>query len=643
MEIKKCKIVYKATKEQFLKDFREEKLVLKITQGYLENVGKPTDTIIASWNNSLPYLYLLLEDSNIPNTCGISIEQGLPNVDTRKRIDVVLTGKDKNKKNSMIILELKQWSKVEQPADKVGYIVTKEDNKRPHPSSQAVGYANFIKRYNHAITKEQIQVYPVAYLHNYDKKEKDPLYDEKYKIMIDKCPIFVRGEIGKLKKFISDKICYGDNCKIIDKIAYSDASIPRLLEIGMPNMMKEAEGVTLIDEQDLVYEKAMQMARQSKEDNKKRVLIVKGGVGTGKSVLAMKLLADLLNDKTINLKEIAYITPILNQRKIYKYLLKKDKQHEEIVEKLKSSESLLNAKKNTEDVTIIDESHRLKEKSGRYENKGENQTKEIIYGSKFSIFFIDNLQRITLKDKGNTEEIIKIAKEQKAQVEICQLSSQFRCNGSNSYVSWIEDVLQIRNTANHDGFDLNLNYDIRIVDDPKELRKFITKKNNRKRNHKIRNDSRMVAGICWNSTKDTWNDPKNYEIQIPKYKFQASWNLKNEKWTIDEDAVKRVGCIYTCQGFDFDYVGVIIGEDLIYREGKVQVDDTKKAPSDRALWGLKTKKKKNKEEAMRLADEINKNTYRILLTRGQSGCVIFCVDDALRDYLKEKLKKAKSK
>lgn len=648
--MKKGRIIYKATKEQFLKDCREEKLIAKVTEGYIKNVGKTTDTIVSSWNGSLSYLYVLLEDPKIPNTCGVSIEQCIPNIDTRKRMDVVLTGKDKHKRNSMIILELKQWSKVQEPSDKIGFVVMKsskkekENGKRPHPASQALGYANFVKRYNDVIEKEEIQVYPVAYLHNYIREEKDPLFDERYKIVIDKCPIFIRGEREKLRDFICDKICYGDNCEIIDKIDNSPVSIPKLIEIGMPNMMKETEGIVLIDEQELIYEKAIQMAKQCKEDKKKRVLIVKGGVGTGKSILAMKLLAHFLEDKTIGLEEIQYITPVSNQRKIYSYLFKKDKEHKELVEKLKSPESYIKVKENEKDVLIVDESHRLKEKSGFYKNKGENQTKEIIQASKFSIFFIDNLQRITLKDKGNTEEILKIAKEQEAEVEveIDELTSQFRCNGSKSYVSWIEDVLQIRDTANHDGFDLNLNYDVQVVDDPNELRDFIIKKNNRKRNNKIRNDSRMVAGLCWNSEKKAWNESEIYDIQIPKYNFEASWNLQGENWAIEKDAVKRVGCIYTCQGFDFDYIGVIIGEDLIYRDGKVQADETKKADSDHALLGIKTIRKKNKLEAKRLVDEIIKNTYRVLLTRGQSGCVIFCVDDALRDYLKERLKEAKN-
>ncbi len=149
--------IYKATKREFLEDFRSEKIVEKIEKGYNESVGKPNYSLLNSWNGSIPYLYLLLEDEEIPDDCGISIEQEIPNIDTRKRIDVLITGKNKEKENVAIVIELKQWSKLEQPSDKIGYIVTnknREDVIRPHPSFQAFSYLYFLKTYNSAFTKK---------------------------------------------------------------------------------------------------------------------------------------------------------------------------------------------------------------------------------------------------------------------------------------------------------------------------------------------------------------------------------------------------------------------------------------------------------------------------------------------------------
>lgn len=613
-------IVYKATKKEFLEDCRKEEIIRKITEGYTKNVAKTNYSIVNSWNGSIPYLYLLLEDDSIPDNCGISIEHTIPNIDTKKRIDVIITGKNKNKQNVAIILELKQWSKVEQPADKVGYIVTshtREEIIRVHPSFQAYSYLYFLKTYNSAFITDDIQTYSCAFLHNYEKCPNDALFDDKYKKFIDKCPLFLRGDLAKLRNFINERICEGDNCKVIDIIENSHVSITNLLTSKTIDIMKNTQYITLIDEQEIIYEKAIEMAKQCMKDNKKRVFIVKGGPGTGKSILAMKILTDVFMNPNNKINKASFVTPIQAQREVYKYTIQKDNIYKPIIKIIKSSGAFIQSINDENDVLIVDESHRLKEKSGVFENIGENQTKEIIKASKLSIFFIDDLQRITLKDKGSVSEIIKRAKEQEAIIEEFELTSQFRCSGSAGYVSWIEDVLQIRDTANHDVIDSNLHYDIKIVDDPNKMRDFIRRKN------KKNNASRIVAGYCWDSKKESRDNSEIYDIEIPEYDFYMSWNLINEQWAIAKDSVERAGCIYTCQGLDFDYIGVIIGQDLIYRNGKVEVDYTKRAKTDRALNGIRRIIQRNRLEGEKLAEEIIKNTYRVLLTRGK--CRMYCI------------------
>ncbi len=273
-------VVYKATKKEFLEDFRKETVIPKIEEGYKKEVAKKIEyKMINSWNGSIPYLYLLLEDDSIPNDCGISIEHEIPNIDRKKRIDVVITGKSKNNENVAIIIELKQWSEVKQPADKAGYVMMSDSqNKAPrvHPSFQGYSYSYYLKNYNQAFAENNIQTYSCAFLHNYTLKQKDILFDERYKICIDKCPIFLRGDLEKLRKFIKDKIEKGDNGEVIDMIEKSQASIVKKLTPSVVDIMKETQYITLIDEQEIVYEKALEMAKKSMQDNKKRVLIVKG-------------------------------------------------------------------------------------------------------------------------------------------------------------------------------------------------------------------------------------------------------------------------------------------------------------------------------------------------------------------------------
>ncbi len=296
----------------------------------------------------------------------------------------------------------------------------------------------------------------------------------------------------------------------------------------------------------------------------------------------------------------------------------------------KGSGSFTDVGNNVINTLLVDEAHRLNEKSGMFSNLGENQVKEIIHSSLCSVFFIDESQRVTMKDIGSVDEIKKWANEENSEVYEMKLLSQFRCNGSNGYLAWIDDVLQIRETAN---FNLEgMDYDIRILDDPQEVLDLVIEKN------KVNNKSRLLAGYCWKWPSKYRKDTTYHDIQIGD--FSISWNLENgQAFAISENSVHEAGCIHTTQGLEFDYVGVIIGDDMRYENGKIITDFTKRASTDQSIKGLKKLYKENKEEALKRADEIIKNTYRTLMTRGMKGCYVYCTDKNLRDYMKQRISK----
>jgi len=148
--------------------------------------------------------------------------------------------------------------------------------------------------------------------------------------------------------------------------------------------------------------------------------------------------------------------------------------------------------------------------------------------------------------------------------------------------------------------------------------------------------SRIVAGYCWEWEKDGRADPSISDIKIGNY--ERSWNLDtNDPWAITEGSIDQVGCIHTCQGLEFDYVGVIIGEDLKYRDGDIIVDHEERASTDRSLFGIKKMFRENPDKAVETAEEVIKNTYRTLLTRGMKGCYLYCCDDELQSYLKTRV------
>lgn len=623
-------LVYEATKQEFLEDVFHDELTTNIINNFNKKIGKVNESEVRSWDNSMQYMYRVLSDPEIPNDSGVAIEYRIPY--SSKRVDFLITGRNDNAE-SVIVVELKQWEKVEKVEGKEAIVKTPMRHgivETPHPSYQAWSYASLIEDYNENVQQESINIYPSVYLHNYiisDNKVQDPLLDPIYDYYIEQAPVFIKGDAAKLRNFIKKYIKFGDNKETLYKIEKGKIRPSKSLQDSLSSMLKGNREFMMIDEQKVVYEEALRLVNKANRTGTKQILVVEGGPGTGKSVLAINLLVELTKRSMV----AQYVTRNATPRNIYSTKLKGDFRKTHIDNLFKGSGSYIDAPKDEFDVLIVDEAHRLTEKTG-YFKKGENQIKEIIYAAKTAIFFIDEHQRVRLDDFGSLEEIEKQSKELCGQLTRLELVSQFRCNGSDGYLAWIDDVLQIRETANVNY--IGKDYDFRVYDDPNLLLKEIKKYN------KVNNKSRVVAGYCWDWNKETRADSSVPDIVIAEHNFGMSWNLDNtETWAIDEDSVNEAGVIHTCQGLEFDYVGVIIGDDLVYRDGKVQTDYTKRASTDRSIFGIKKMMKEQPEKASKLVDEIIRNTYRTLLTRGQKGCFVFCTDKRLADYLKNRIEK----
>lgn len=621
-------IVYEATKQLFIEDVVQDRIEENIDKKFYEKMGYHTsESERKAWNNSMQYMMKVLIDNNIPRNVGIAIEFKIPN--TSKRVDFIITGKDGQLKNTAIIVELKQWTEANMVEGKDGIVQTFTGHavrEVAHPSYQAWSYATTIEDYNETVQDKQIDLHPCAYLHNYLEVTPPTLLSDNYKYYLEKAPAFIKGDVEKLRDFINKYIQYGDDKETLYMIENGKIRPSKSLQDTLSSMLNGNEEFIMIDDQKIVYETALDMARKSYEDGHKRVVIVKGGPGTGKSVLAINILVKLTNENMV----CSYVTKNAAPRNVYATKLSGDFKKTRINNLFKGSGSFIESTENEFDVLIVDEAHRLNAKSGMFQNLGENQIKEIIKASKFSIFFIDESQKVTLKDIGSIEEIQKYIRNANAESELMELESQFRCNGSDGYIAWLDDVLDIRKTANNDGFDLD--YDIRICNTPNEVRDLIFEKN------KIKNKARLLAGYCWNWIAYGKNKSNVYDITIPEYNFEMSWNLGNSQtWAIDSESVNEIGCIHTAQGLEFDYVGVIIGDDLRYEKNQIITDVTKRAKTDQSTKGIKTMNVKNPEKAKKIADEIIKNTYRTLMTRGQKGCYIYCTNKNLSNYLKIRL------
>ena len=623
-------LVYEATKGEFLDSVLMGSITDEIYAVYQEKIGKSPQSQIDSWTNSMEFMFKVLSDNDIPNDAGVAIEFTIPT--TSKRIDFTLTGLNENNEDSVVIIELKQWSSADKVEGKDGLVLTYLGGglrETAHPSYQAWSYAALLKNFNETVEEDNIGLYPCAYLHNYDFDQfNDPLKDSIYDEYVEKAPLYGKRDALKLREFIKKYVKYGDSTNILYRVDSGRIRPSKKLQDTLAAMLEGNDYFVMIDEQKVAYELALDIVRKSYLDDKKRVLIVEGGPGTGKSVVAINLLVNILAKEQDMIA--LYVTKNSAPREVFYERLRGHFKQSFIKNLFKGSGSFTESKTNEFDALIVDEAHRLNEKSGLFGNLGENQVKEIINAAKASIFFIDKHQRVTLKDYGSIDVIEKFANEANAEIEYIKLESQFRCNGSDGYLSWLNDVLEIEETANYDGFDFN--YDFRVVDSPEELRDLIFEKN------EINNSARLLAGYCWDWIKEGKNNTDVHDIEIGD--FSMSWNLGNSStWAIDENSVNEIGCIHTSQGLEFDYVGVILGFDIRYENGQIITDFTERARTDQSLKGIKTRYKQNPEEALKLADEIIKNTYRTLMTRGMKGCYIYCEDVNLENYFKERVSK----
>jgi DUF2075 family protein len=610
-------IVYQNTKAKFLDDVMSNDIENIILSFFKKKLLRSTnESEIGSWRNSLQHMNNILYDPEIPDDCGIAIEFQIPL--SSKRMDFTISGKNEKGEEHVVLIELKQWTTVEKTEKdaivKTYFRGTLTDTS--HPCYQAWSYSALLQGFNQTIYDEAITLKPCAYLHNYvsDGVINDPFYQE----YIDKAPLFLKSDAFSLREFIKQHVKYGDDKNILYRIDSGKIKPSKILADSVTSMLKGNKEFFLIDDQKVVYENAMVFAKKSTAE-RKHIYIIEGGPGTGKSVVAINLLVDTIK-AGLNSR---YVSKNAAPRNVYESKLTGHFRKSEISNLFTGSGSFLNTEKSFFDTLIVDEAHRLNEKSGLFKNLGTNQIKELIASSKCTIFFVDEDQKVTLDDIGDKEEIIKWAEREGVVIHNGKLESQFRCNGSDGYLAWLDNILQIRPTANTNIEETG--FDFRVIKSPSELKEIIVEKN------KKDNRARMVAGYCWDWKSK--NDTRLTDVNIPEFNFSMRWNLNQDKtWIASKDSINDIGCIHTCQGLEVDYIGVIVGLDLIIRNGKVVTDPAKRSKMDQSTKSYKSLYKKEPLTGPQRVDKIIKNTYRTLMTRGMKGCYVYFADKETEEY-----------
>jgi DUF2075 family protein len=605
-------LAYNETIKQFNIDVLNNQIMTKISSKL--NAGKSEQT---SWKDAAVYMKNILELAELEDDIEIGMELKIPI--TNNRIDFLIAGLNGKSEKSLIIIELKRWSSVSKTNK---YRLVNADDTRYgqdalHPSYQAYTYKLNLEAYNQNVTDQNIRVSSCSYLHNLyeDKDIKDNFYSE----FLQKSPVFTAKDNQSLAEFIKKHVNKAYHNQILYEIESSKIIPAQMLMDTLSSELNNSKVFTLLDKQEICYQNIMRTIKDHENNKHKQVFIVRGGAGTGKSVIAIKILNEFIQNK----KLAFYVTKNSAVRNVYsKKLSGKNNAHLKTLF-LSTIKISRDRPKNQYECLVVDEAHRLPErsKSGNI-LLGENLIREIIESSRVSIFFIDEKQQVDIRDYATIEQITHTAKKLGIPVydnENLRLISQFRCSGNDDYIRAIEGILYNDEVT----FENNLEYEVVIFDNIHNWHESIKKKIDNTPN------SRMLAGDVFDwISKD---DSTLFDINIDGLSLQ--WN-KDTTFSADESQKYRVGHIDTVQGLEFDYVGLIIGDDLFFNPltKKVETDYTKHP--DNAGHFRRHGRKAPLDGDLVQIDRIIRNTYNVLMKRGMKGIYIYCMDNGLNKWLK---------
>jgi hypothetical protein len=644
------RVIYNETQQQFFDDVESKNFIGKMVSKALELELRVSSSEQISWANNAPKVKELLEVSNV-NDSYVTFEYLVPY--RKSRIDCMIYGSDANNYGNVIHIELKQWSNQTVKPDKVDAnfhvrdVVNEEEEDynvialtggsykiEPHPSQQVRGYDNYLTGFVEVLSTKEIGIKGMAYCYNYSrypKRKGTPtvLYDNKYDSLQREYRTYSKDELTEIAAEIREKLCNGNGFSIFNKMMHSKIGSSKKLLEAASKMVEEGNYnfFSLIEEQ-ITAKNSIMNAIRKMEQHEKSVIIVKGGPGTGKTVIALSILAELAasKKKQYNLHYATKSKPLL----------------EGVRHQLKPAARPLfsnvlqfipaNFNKNDLDVLLVDEAHRITLSPNHQYTKPEKRTDmtmvdTLINCARVTVFFIDDKQAIRSQEIGTTSMIREAAEKFHADIHETELYSQFRCNGSDNYLDWLDQILYNKEITSH---FTEKEFDFQIFDNPQELYNTI-----KKLDEVEGQSARLCAGFCWpwDNKLDENGDLKK-EVQIGS--FAMPWETKDTikprpkgyvqwyEWAYKPEGIKQVGCIYTAQGFEFDYIGVIVGNDLRFNVSAGNLCTSMSASKDPML-------KRSKEGF----DDYVRNIYRVLMSRGMKGCYVYFCDPNVATYFQQ--------
>ncbi|WP_309030151.1 DUF2075 domain-containing protein [Streptomyces alfalfae] len=597
-------------------------LFFRLTEQFVHVHGhKPGSSEVRSWERSIPVLASALNDAGLGQV-EMLLEYGLPL--NSKRADAVLAGvHPETGLPSYVIVELKQWSSAEPDDDDPSLCRVDAYNRAVlNPVDQVRGYCEYLISFNGALAEHPERVSGAAYLHNATEFGVKGLFEaeqDRYG------QLFIGARRGEFIDFLRTRLGAESGASAADELLHGKVGPSKQLMAVAAQEVREREQFVLLDEQRVVYRTVLNAVRRAKRSDHKEVVVVTGGPGTGKSVIALSILGELYRQGTTALHATGSSSFTTTMRKVA------GTRKREVKDLFKYFNSFMTAERNSLDVLICDEAHRMRETSAnRYtpaaNRTGKAQVEELIDVARVPVFLLDEHQVVRPGEMGTVAEIKAVAAKKGLRCQVIPLDSQFRCGGSDAYLRWVVRLLGLE-AGGPVVWEPDDKMQLRLADSPQEMEAFLDAQRSQKYS------ARMSAGYCWKWTKKV---PPGQALpaDVVVGNWERPWNVFGDRavggappaalWATDPAGFGQVGCVYTAQGFEYDWSGVIIGPDLVWRNDRWITDRT--ASKDPVF-------KKSTPDAD--VDRLIRNTYKVLLTRGMIGTVVYSTDAETRERLRE--------
>lgn len=615
--------LYSGVTTDFVSDATNNRIASKLKTSFFNYFRyEPPQSEVTSWQNSLRAMSQTIDMASLDDH-GIVVELQLPL--SSKRLDCMLTGHDEGARPQAVVVELKQWTGVEPSSidDCVSVFMGSRVRDVLHPSAQVGGYQRYLMDVHTTFSEGTVGLSACGYAHNANRDEEDELWSDRHSALLDRWPLFAGDQSDDFADFLTAQLSGGDGRPILDEVLKGRYRPHKRLLQHTAAVIKREPAYVLLDEQQVTLNHILGRVRDRGASTDQSVFLIQGGPGTGKSVIAVNLLAELSGD--------GYSTQHATGSKAFTENLRKT-----VGPRAKAQFNYFNSFSAVEpqllDAIICDESHRIRTTSNNRFMKKEArsdlpQVEELMQAAKVSVFFIDDRQVVRPGEVGSSDLIRNAAKDLGIRVFEHELETQFRCGGSDAFVGWVNNTLEVETTP-FVLWDPSEEFDFQILDTPQELAAMIRGK------AEEGFSARLSAGFCW-----PWSNPNTdgtlvRDVQIGDWSMP--WNAKQDSgrlatgipksnyWASDPAGIEQVGCVYTAQGFEYDYAGVIFGRDLVWRP--------RRGWSGQAEYSHDSVVKRGAKTDPATFTELVKNTYRVLLTRGLQGCYVYFEDDQTRDF-----------